>query len=57
VQVDGSWDEFRFVLPAGKLRAGHVPARITSSDPNARFSVDHVLLLPRRSEVFAQRSP
>jgi hypothetical protein len=57
VQVDGSWDEFRFVLPPGKLRAGHVPARITSSDPSARFAVDHLLLLPRSSEVFAQRTP
>jgi HEAT repeat protein len=57
VQVDGSWDEFRFVLPPGALQKGRVQARITSADATARFTADHLLLLPRTSEVFAQRTP
>jgi arylsulfatase A-like enzyme len=55
MHVDGSWDEYRFVLPPGSLSAGRVQARLHSADPNARFAIDHVLLLPRTSELLAQR--
>jgi arylsulfatase A-like enzyme len=55
IKVDGSWDEYRFVLPAGSVRAGRAQARLHATDPAARFGVDHVLLLPRSSELLAQR--
>lgn len=56
IQVDGSWDEYRFVLPPGSLHAGRVQAQLHTGDPAARFAIDHVLLLPRASELIAQRA-
>jgi hypothetical protein len=54
IQVDGAWREHRWQLPAGMLKQGKLQAHIASSDRNARFVVDHVLLLPRNSELVAQ---
>jgi HEAT repeat protein len=56
IKVDGSWDEYRFVLPAGSLHAGHVQAQLRTGDAAARFAIDHVLLLPRTTELLATRA-
>ena len=57
VQVDGSWHEYRFNIPAGSLHAGKVRATLSSNNPKARFAVDHLLLLPSRSQTVAQQTP
>ena len=56
-KVDGSWDEYRFVLPAGSLHAGRVQAQLQRARSGRALRVDHVLLLPRTSELIAQRGP
>jgi HEAT repeat protein len=57
LKVDGGWSELRWTLPAGSLQEGRVEARIEATDPDARFAIDHLLLLPRSSLVVAQHSP
>ncbi len=54
VRVDGSWAEYRWTLPPGSLRAGRIQARLSGDGPRTRFAVDHLLLLPRSSELVAQ---
>lgn len=56
-QTDGSWTELRWTLPAGMLRAGRAQVRLEAADPNARFAVDHLLLLPRTSVIVAHQGP
>lgn len=46
IQVDGSFAEHRFALPAAALGSGQVVAHLRAGDPETRFSVDHLLLLP-----------
>jgi len=55
VQVDGSWTEYRWPVPAESLREGRVKIHLTSSSPSARFALDHALLLPVGAELLAQR--
>lgn len=57
VQVDGSWHEFRFSVPTATLHAGKLRASLISTDREARFAVDHLLLLPSTSEAVAQQAP
>jgi arylsulfatase A-like enzyme len=52
-QVDGSWHEHHFVLPAGFFARGRARAHLSSNQPDARFELDHVLLLPRTNTVLA----
>jgi arylsulfatase A-like enzyme/HEAT repeat protein len=47
VRVDGAWSEERWALPPNALRAGELKAILKPADPNARFEVDHVLIVPR----------
>jgi hypothetical protein len=56
MSVDGSWNELRWNLPADALPPGRLQARLQSDDPAARFAIDHLLLLPRTSVMFAARS-
>jgi arylsulfatase A-like enzyme len=56
VQVDGSWNELRWNLPADTLATGALQARLDSQDPAARFAVDHLLILPRTTVMLAARS-
>jgi arylsulfatase A-like enzyme len=56
VQIDGSWNELRWNLPADTLATGSLQARLESEDPAARFAVDHLLILPRTTVMFAARS-
>jgi arylsulfatase A-like enzyme len=53
VQVDASWQERRWVLPAGGLPPGRVRVRIATTDPMARFALDHLLLIPKSAIVVA----
>jgi hypothetical protein len=55
VPLDGTWKEHRFELRSERLAAGHVDARLTAADPQARIALDHLLLLPRGQEAVAQR--
>jgi arylsulfatase A-like enzyme/HEAT repeat protein len=57
LKVDGGWSELRWTLPEGSLRTGRAQARIEALDPDARFAIDHLLLLPRSSLIVAQHSP
>jgi arylsulfatase A-like enzyme len=56
IEVDGSWAEYRFTLAPGDLQQGRIAAHLASSSPEARFAVDHLLLLPRNSELVAERA-
>ncbi len=51
VRVDGAWAEYRWRLPAGTLGSGTQSARLDCAAPEARFEVDHLLLLPRESST------
>jgi hypothetical protein len=47
VRVDGAWSEERWSLPANALRSGELRATLKAMDPQARFEVDHILIVPR----------
>ncbi len=47
LNVDGVWNEARWSLSAGALRSDKLRATLRASDPNARFEVDHLLIVPR----------
>jgi arylsulfatase A-like enzyme len=53
MRVDANWSELRWTLPPGALRSGALTAQVTSSNPQARFALDHLLLLPLGSELAA----
>jgi arylsulfatase A-like enzyme len=46
VQVDGTWQEYRWKVKAGALSSGFAKARIKGDEVGARFAVDHLLLMP-----------
>jgi len=50
IQFDGKWRELRWPIDEGVLAEGAAKARIRCDDANARFAVDHLLLLPRTHE-------
>jgi arylsulfatase A-like enzyme len=50
--IDGSWQELRFELPAGALQKPSLSLRLTSATPGASFALDHVLIVPQ--PVFAR---
>jgi arylsulfatase A-like enzyme len=55
VQVDASWQEPRWTLPAGRLQSGPIQIRIASTNPKARFALDHLLLIPKSAVVVAHK--
>ncbi|HMI90812.1 MAG TPA: sulfatase-like hydrolase/transferase [Polyangiales bacterium] len=54
IRVDDSWHEYRWSLPEGSIPHDHVPVRLSSLVPGARFALDHALLLPVPSQLLAQ---
>jgi hypothetical protein len=50
VQVDDEWTEYRWQLKPGQLSFGFADAEISSTTGEARFAVDHLLLLPQNTE-------
>jgi hypothetical protein len=53
--VDGNFLEQRIPVSAGALRGDALRVELSVSDPNARLTVDHVLLVPN-PEVEASTS-
>lgn len=47
VQVDGQWTDQHLPLDPGTLRSGRVVLKLSSIPAEARFAIDHVLILPR----------
>lgn len=47
VNVNGAWNEYRWDVDPATLGRGDVRAEIHTSLPDARFALDHFLLLPR----------
>ncbi len=46
VEVDGSWTELRWSLGAETLASGRVRAELETPEPEARFLIDHLLVIP-----------
>jgi len=44
--VDGEWTELRWRLPPGALPAGPTPAVLRAVERDARFELDHLLIVP-----------
>ncbi|HEX7476328.1 MAG TPA: sulfatase-like hydrolase/transferase [Polyangiales bacterium] len=58
VRIDGAWAEYRWPVAAPLLVGESVEAQLRTTQPEARFEVDHLLLLPRAvSQPLAARSP
>ena len=47
VRVNGAWSEYRWDVDPAMLQRGALRAEIRASVPDARFALDHFLLLPR----------
>lgn len=50
-RVDGNWTELRWSVPPGALGVGTARARVECPDPEVRFALDHLLLLPLSTEL------
>jgi len=54
---DASWSELRFAVDGASLRRRSASLQLVSEEPQARFTVDHLLLLPKRATAVARHDP